>query len=97
MIVADGVHAGIMSICQGVVQSYGALVACRFILGIFEAGLSPGTILLITMYYRREELPWRLAWWYMSGTAAGAFGGLLAYAIANMDGVQGYSGWRWCE
>ncbi|KAF1353103.1 MFS transporter [Delphinella strobiligena] len=86
---------GLMSMCQGLVHSYGALVACRFILGIFEGGLSPGTILLISMYYRREELPWRLSWWYMSGTAAGAFGGLLAYAIANMDGIQGYSGWRW--
>ncbi|GAB7352783.1 hypothetical protein MBLNU459_g3405t1 [Dothideomycetes sp. NU459] len=86
---------GIMSICQGVVKSYGALLGCRFLLGIFESGLSPGTILLITMYYKREELPWRLAWWYMSGTGAGAFGGLLAYAIAKMDGIQGYSGWRW--
>lgn len=30
-----------------------------------------------------------------TGIAAGAFGGLLAYAIAHMDGLQGYSGWRW--
>ena len=26
---------------------------------------------------------------------AGAFSGLLAYAIAKMDGVAGYEGWRW--
>lgn len=26
---------------------------------------------------------------------AGAFGGLLATAIANMDGVRGLSNWRW--
>lgn len=84
-----------MSICQGVVKTFGGLLGCRFVLGIFESGLSPGTILLITMYYKREELPWRLSWWYMSGTGAGAFGGLLAYAIANMDGIQGYKGWRW--
>lgn len=84
-----------MSICQGVVRTYGGLLGCRFLLGVFEAGLSPGTILLITMYYKREELPWRLSWWYMSGTGAGAFGGLLAYAIANMSGIQDYKGWRW--
>lgn len=75
---------GLMAICQGVTKSFGGLVACRFILGIFEAGISPGSILLITMYYRREELPRRICWWYMSGTIAGAFGGLLAYALANM-------------
>lgn len=76
---------GLMAILQGVVESFGALVACRFFLGIFEAGVSPGSILLITMYYRREELPRRICWWYMSGTIAGAFGGLLAYALANMS------------
>ncbi|KAG2170643.1 hypothetical protein JADG_010382 [Aureobasidium aubasidani] len=86
---------GLMAICQGVTGSFGGLVACRFVLGIFEAGISPGSILLITMYYRREELPRRICWWYMSGTIAGAFGGLLAYALANMSGVRGYGGWRW--
>jgi MFS family permease len=75
---------GLMAICQGVTKSFTGLVVCRFILGIFEAGISPGSILLITMYYRREELPRRICWWYMSGTIAGAFGGLLAYALANM-------------
>ncbi|KAI4718923.1 MFS general substrate transporter [Aureobasidium sp. EXF-10727] len=86
---------GLMAICQGVTKSFAGLVVCRFILGVFEAGISPGSILLITMYYRREELPRRISWWYMSGTIAGAFGGLLAYALANMSGVRGYGGWRW--
>lgn len=86
---------GAMNVIMGVVQSYSALVGVRFLLGMFEAGLGPGSIYLITMYYRRYELPWRLSWWYTSGIVAGAFGGLLAYAIAHMDGIQGYSGWRW--
>ncbi|KAJ5889602.1 hypothetical protein N7504_010412 [Penicillium tannophilum] len=29
------------------------------------------------------------------GILAGAFGGLLAYLIANLDGKGGYAGWRW--
>jgi sugar phosphate permease len=86
---------GIMNMCMGFVNSYAALVGVRVLLGIFEAGLGPGSIYLITMYYRRYELPKRLSWWYCSGIVAGAFGGLLAYAIAHMDGIQGYSGWRW--
>ena len=87
--------AGIMNMCMGFVHSYGALVGVRFLLGIFEAGIGPGSIYLISMYYRRYELPWRLSWWYCSGIIAGCFGGLLAYAIAHMNGIQGYSGWRW--
>lgn len=33
---------GIITIGQGVTKSYGGLVACRFLLGIFEAGFVPG-------------------------------------------------------
>lgn len=29
--------------CQGLTRSYGGLLACRFIMGIMEAGLPPGT------------------------------------------------------
>ncbi|OQO05910.1 hypothetical protein B0A48_10006 [Cryoendolithus antarcticus] len=87
---------GIMNMCMGFVQTYPQLVAVRFLLGIFEAGLGPGSIYLISMYYKRFELPKRLSWWYTSGIVAGAFGGLLAYAIASgLNGTRGWLAWRW--
>ena len=55
-------YSGITNMCMGFVQSYAALVGVRFLLGVFEAGLGPGSIYLIAMYYRRYELPWRLSW-----------------------------------
>ena len=33
---------GIITVCQGVTKSFGGLVACRFLLGLFEAGFMPG-------------------------------------------------------
>lgn len=33
---------GIVTVCQGVTQSYAGLVVCRFFLGLFEAGFFPG-------------------------------------------------------
>lgn len=33
---------GVITICQGVTKSFGGLVACRFLLGVFEAGFVPG-------------------------------------------------------
>ncbi|KAJ5332394.1 uncharacterized protein N7506_006177 [Penicillium brevicompactum] len=86
---------GIITTCQGVTQSFGGLVACRFLLGVFEAGFMPGCIYLIAMYYKRHELQWRLNVFFSASILAGAVSGLLAYAIAKMDGVAGYSGWRW--
>jgi hypothetical protein len=33
---------GIVTTLQGITQSYGGLIACRFILGALEAGYFPG-------------------------------------------------------
>ncbi|KAJ5793781.1 hypothetical protein N7457_000380 [Penicillium paradoxum] len=86
---------GIITVCQGLTQSFGGLVACRFLLGLFEAGLMPGCIYLIAMYYKRYELQWRFNLFFSASIVAGAVSGLLAYAISKMDGVGGYSSWRW--
>lgn len=37
----------------------------------------------------------RFSLFYSSTTVAGAFGGLLAAAIVNMDGMGNLSGWQW--
>jgi hypothetical protein len=37
----------------------------------------------------------RIAILYTSAASGGAFSGLLAFAIAKMDGIAGYAGWRW--
>lgn len=47
------------------------------------------------MWYKREEAQTRFTLFYSSSVLTAAFGGLLASAIANMDGIRGYSGWRW--
>ncbi|KAI9809569.1 MAG: hypothetical protein M1825_000001 [Sarcosagium campestre] len=47
------------------------------------------------MYYKRHEVQKRGTAFFISGLVAGAFGGLLAYALAKMDGIGNYSGWRW--
>ncbi len=50
---------------------------------------------LIGMWYKRSEAQKRYSFFFNSTTLAGAFGGLLAAAIGNMDGLRGYKGWRW--
>ncbi|KEQ99842.1 hypothetical protein AUEXF2481DRAFT_45783 [Aureobasidium subglaciale EXF-2481] len=86
---------GIATIGQGLVTTFEGLVAMRVLVGIFEAGLFPGCVYLISMYYQRYELQWRLSLFFSASILAGGFGGLLAFALAKMDGIGGYSGWRW--
>nr|QFR37058.1 MFS transporter [Cyberlindnera americana] len=86
---------GIIMTCMGVVKNFGGLFATRLLLGIFEAGLYPGMSFGLTMYYKRKEMQSRQAMFYAAASLAGAFSGLLAFAIAKMSGVGGYEGWRW--
>jgi MFS family permease len=86
---------GVATVGQGLVQNQPGLIAMRLLLGLFEAGFFPGSVYLISMYYKRYELQWRLNLFFCGAILAGAFSGLLAYAIANLDGLAGYRGWRW--
>ena len=36
------ISLGIITVCQGITQSFAGLVVCRVLLGIFEAGFVPG-------------------------------------------------------
>ncbi|CAN8105794.1 unnamed protein product [Discula destructiva] len=86
---------GVATVAQGLVHNVGGLIACRFLLGLFEAGVFAGCVYLISMYYTRFELQRRISLFFCASILAGAVSGLLANAIANMRGVGGYSAWRW--
>ncbi|RDX56433.1 MFS general substrate transporter [Lentinus brumalis] len=86
---------GLITLLQGFTQNLGGLIACRFFLGVVESGVFPACFYLIAMWYKRSEAQKRYSFFFSSTTLAGGFGGLLASAIGKMDGMRGYSGWRW--
>jgi MFS family permease len=86
---------GTVMTLTGIVQNFGGLIAARIALGIAEAGFFPGAIFTISRWYLPNETQFRVALFYTSSALSGAFSGLLAYAIAKMDGVAGLEGWRW--
>lgn len=86
---------GIVTLCMGFVQDYHGLLISRIFLGVGEAGLFPGVAYYLTFFYASEDLAFRQGMFFSAASAAGGFSGLLAYAINKMDGLGGYSGWRW--
>ena len=60
-----------------------------------RAGFFPGAIFTISRWYLPNETQFRVSLFYTSSALSGAFSGLLAYAIAKMDGAAGLEGWRW--
>ncbi|KAL8287058.1 hypothetical protein RQP46_004064 [Phenoliferia psychrophenolica] len=78
------------------INSLGGLIAFRFFLGIIEAGFFPGVMLLLSCWYRPEELSKRIALFYSASLVSGAVGGLLAGVITQyMDGVANVPSWKW--
>lgn len=80
---------------QGFVQNFKGLFATRFFLGLCESGFFPAASYLVGEWYCRFETQWRMSIFFSAASLAGAFSGLLAFALAKMDGIGGQSGWRW--
>ncbi|KAF2672682.1 major facilitator superfamily transporter [Microthyrium microscopicum] len=86
---------GTVMTLMGIVQNYRGLLAARLFLGVAEAGLFPGVAYYLTMWYCRHEIQLRQTLFFSAASIAGAFSGLLAFAISKMNGVGGVAGWRW--
>ncbi|KAN0068564.1 Major facilitator superfamily domain containing protein [Elaphomyces granulatus] len=86
---------GICMMAMGFVRNFSGLMATRWFLGLAEAGLFPGVGYYLSCWYKRSELGVRMAIFFSAAALAGSFGGLLAAAITNMDGMGGRPGWAW--
>ena len=86
---------GVITTMQGLVSSYQGLLTARFFLGLVEGGLVPGIMLVMSRFYKRDQIQLRMALLFTGGSLSGAFSGLLASAILGMDGRAGHRGWQW--
>lgn len=55
---------GILLLAMGFVSSFPALLALRIMLGMLEAPIIPGGILIMGMWYPRRDIALRLAFYY---------------------------------
>ncbi|EPQ31658.1 uncharacterized protein PFL1_00991 [Pseudozyma flocculosa PF-1] len=86
---------GIVTIGSSFVKNFAELAVIRVLLGVCEGGLLPGIPLYLATMYPRYMVQVRIAYFYAGASLAGAFGGLLASGLLQMDGLGGLAGWRW--
>ncbi|KAJ6594307.1 MFS general substrate transporter [Mycena capillaripes] len=86
---------GIIMTLMGLVKTYPQLVGTRICLGVAEAGLFPGVVYYLTLWYPRHMLQWRIGLFFGAASLAGAFSGALAFGISFMSGTRGLLGWSW--
>lgn len=85
---------GITSVTMGLCHDQSGIYAARFFLGVVEAGLFPGVVYTFSTYYKRKERTVRVSFFFSAAAAAGAFGGVLAYGLSQIDG-GGKPRWAW--
>lgn len=84
-----------MTLGQAFDKTYGALLATRFVVGIFDAGLIPGCVFVLSLYYPSVHMQWRMSMLMVANIISNIVSNILAYAIAEINGSNGYHGWRW--
>jgi hypothetical protein len=52
-------------------------------------------MLLFSIFYKRHDLQLRISMMHSVSSLAGAFSGLLAFAIQHLNGKYGLAGWQW--
>ncbi|EXL46164.1 hypothetical protein FOCG_12125 [Fusarium oxysporum f. sp. radicis-lycopersici 26381] len=80
---------------QAALQSRGAYFAIKALLGLLMGGFIPDIVLWLTYFYKSNELPIRLAFFWTALSTSNILGSLLAAGILQMRGVLGWGGWRW--
>jgi MFS family permease len=73
---------GIASTLQAAAFNFPGIIVCRLFIGIGEAGFGPTVPLYYSIWYKREEIAIRNAFFIGCGALAGAFGGLIAYGVS---------------
>ncbi|KAI0818858.1 MFS general substrate transporter [Irpex lacteus] len=62
-------------------------IAQRFFLGMIESAVSPGFVLLCSMWYTKAELPLRLGIWYSATGIFTIFSSAINFAIGHAHGA----------
>ncbi|GME27995.1 Major facilitator superfamily [Neofusicoccum parvum] len=83
---------GIVLCCHAATSSFAGLAVCRTLLGVFEACVAPILVLIIAMWYRKEEQGTRVSWFYVCNSVTKIFGGLVAYGISWAE--TSFATWR---
>ncbi len=84
---------GSMSLISAGTTNIGGIVTTRWFLGMAESGFYAGVIFYLTTFYTRAELAGRLSIFYAASEIAGAFTGLIAYGVFQIQAQL--HGWQY--
>ncbi|KAA1472992.1 allantoate permease [Dentipellis sp. KUC8613] len=85
----------VVTLCQFWLKGRSSFLVCRALLGVIQGGFIPDLILYLSYFYTKNELPFRLALFWMSSNVCSIVASFIAFGVLHMRGVLGRAGWRW--
>ncbi|WVQ79769.1 hypothetical protein IAT38_001869 [Cryptococcus sp. DSM 104549] len=86
---------GILLMCMAAPRNFAGAAAIRTLLGCSEALVTPGFVLIISRFYKREEQPLRVGLWYCCNGLGSFAGALVSYGMGHVPEVSGVRPWGW--
>lgn len=85
---------GITIACSSAAQNYGGLLACRILLGITEAVISPALTMITAQWYTKREAGPRYGLWFCGLGVGQIIGGLISFGAQHGARGDTFGGWR---
>jgi MFS family permease len=86
---------GLVACGMAFIQTSGQLYGMRLLLGMAEAGFTPGIIYYLSRWFPSSNRARAVSFFYIAAALASVIGLPLSGALLNMHGILGFSGWRW--
>lgn len=75
-------------------KSFGALFAVRFILGCCEGAITPGFLIVTSMFYTQSEQTRRVGYWFLMNGFAIIILGFIAFGVLHTH-TDNFMPWQW--
>jgi sugar phosphate permease len=85
---------GLMVLVLTQCRTYRSAMAVRFLMGMFEASVTPGLTLMTGWYYTRPEIPLRQCIWYSSLGFGGIVGSYISMGISTLPSTATPPRWH---
>jgi MFS transporter, ACS family, tartrate transporter len=86
---------GLISAATAFARGPASFLVLRFLLGLAEAGFSPGITLFLTYWYPARERARILGIYYLAIPLANIIGAPISSLLLNLNGFGGLHGWQW--
>ncbi|CAE6435609.1 hypothetical protein ACGC1H_004646 [Rhizoctonia solani] len=86
---------GVVVMLTVVVTSYPGIIVQRVFLGVIESAVSPGFVIVSSMWYKRSEQPMRIGIWYSATGLFSIFSGAVNYGIGKSAQNAPLATWKY--